>query len=107
MHHRKFSNAQMNYGTADKEALVIVDALTAFHHLMAGNQFMIVTYHQPPMYLMRSRTPTRNHPWWRGYIAQFRTRIIYLLGQWNYLTEALSHLNTEDKGYPPTMQDPS
>jgi len=29
---RKFSNAEMNYGTTDTEALAIVDALTAFHH---------------------------------------------------------------------------
>jgi len=47
LHSRKFSNAQMNYGTTDKEALAIVDALTAFHHLLAGNEFTIVTDHQP------------------------------------------------------------
>jgi len=56
---RKFSNAQMNYGTTDKEALAIVDALTAFHHLLAGNEFTIVTHHQPLMYLKTSRTPTK------------------------------------------------
>ena len=33
LHRRKFSNAHMNYGTTDKEALAIIDALTSFHHL--------------------------------------------------------------------------
>ena len=55
LHSRKFSNAQMNYGTTDKEALAIIDALTAFHHLLAGNEFTIVTDHQPLMYLKTSK----------------------------------------------------
>ena len=38
LHSRKFSNAQMNYGTTDKEALAIIDALAAFHHLLAGKE---------------------------------------------------------------------
>jgi len=59
LHSRKFSNAQMNYGTTDKEALAIVDALAAFHHLLAGNRFTIVTDHQPLTYLKTSRTPTK------------------------------------------------
>ena len=50
LHSRKFSNAQMNYGTTDKEALAIIDALTAFHQLLAGDEFTIVTDHQPLMY---------------------------------------------------------
>ena len=42
-HSKKFSNAQMNYGTTDKEVLVIVDTLTVFHHLLAGNKCTIDT----------------------------------------------------------------
>jgi len=107
LHSRKFSHAQMNYGTTDKEALAIVDALTAFHHLLAGNEFTLVTDHQPLMYLKTSRTPTKKQLRWRGYIGQFRTKIIYRPGQWNYLADALSRLYTEDKSYPHTVQDPT
>jgi len=102
---RKFSNAQMHYGITDKEALAIVDALTAYHYLLAGNEFTIVTDHQPLMYLKTSRTPTKKQLSWRGYIGQFRTKIIYRPGQWNYLADALSRLYTEDKSYPHTVQD--
>jgi len=56
---RKFSNAQMNYGTTDKEGLAIVDPLTAFHHLLAGNELTIVTATQPVMYLKKSKTPIK------------------------------------------------
>jgi len=66
LHSRKFSNTQMNYGTIDKEALTIVDAITAFHHLLAGNQFTIVTDHQPLIYLKTSRTATKMQLGWRG-----------------------------------------
>jgi len=97
----------MNYGTPDKEALAIVEALTAFHHLLAGNEFTIVTDHQPLMYLKTSRTPTKKQLRWRGYIGQFRTKTIYRPGQWIYLADALSRLYTEDKSYPHTVQDPT
>jgi len=107
LHSRKFSNAQINYGTTVKEALAIVDALTAFHHLLAGNEFTIVTHHQPLMYLKTSRTPTRKQLRWRGYIGQFRTKIIYRPAQWNYLADALSRLYTEDKSSPHTGRDPT
>jgi len=39
----------MNYGTTDKEALARVDALAAFSHLLAGNEFTIVTDYHPMM----------------------------------------------------------
>ena len=54
LHSRKHSNAQMNYGTTDKEALAIIDALTSFNHLLAGNEFTIVIDHQPLRYLKTS-----------------------------------------------------
>ena len=107
LHSRKFSNARMNYGTTDKEALAIIDALTAFHYLVAGNEFTIVTDHQPLMYLKTSRTPTKKQLRWRGFIVQFRTKIVYQSGQWNYLADALSRVYTEDKNYPHTAKDPT
>ena len=54
----------MNYGTTDKEALAIIDTLAAFDHLLAGNEFMIVTGHQPLMYLKTSKTPTKKQLRW-------------------------------------------
>ena len=81
LHSRKFSNAQMNYGTTDKEALGIIDALTSFHHLLAGNEFTIVTDNQHLMYLKTRGTPTKKQLRWREFIGQFRTKIVYRPGQ--------------------------
>ena len=49
----------MNYGSTDKKALGIIEALTAFHHLLAGNESTIVTDYQPLIYLKTIRTPTK------------------------------------------------
>jgi len=70
---------------------------------------MIVTDHQPLMYLQTSRTSTKKQLSWRGYKGQDRTRIIYRLGHWqyNYLANALSRLYTEDKCYPHIVEDPT
>jgi len=54
----------MNYGGTDKEPLAIVDVLTAFHHLLGGNEFMIVTAHQLLMYPKTSRTTTKRQLRW-------------------------------------------
>jgi len=97
----------MNYDTTEKEAMAIVDVLTLLHHLLAGNEFTIVTDHQPLMYLKTSRTPTKKQLRWRGYIGQFMTKMIYRAGQWNYLADALSRHYTEDNSYPHTVKDPT
>jgi len=107
LHSRKVSTAQMNHGTTNLGVLAKVDALTAFYHLLAGNELTIVTDHQPLMYLKTSKTPTKKRLRWPGYIGQFRSKIIYRPGQWNYLADALSRLYTEEKSYPHTMQDPT
>jgi len=83
LHSRKFSNAQMNYSTTDKEALARVDAVTAFYHLLAGEEFRIVTDYPPLMDLKISKTPVKKQLRWRGFIGQFRTKVIYRPGQWN------------------------
>jgi len=97
----------MKYGTTEKEGLAIFDGLTAFQNLLAGNEFTIVTDHQPLIYLKRSRKRTNKQLRWRGYIGQFRTKIMYWPGQWRYSADPLSRLYTEDKNYPHTMHNPT
>jgi len=97
----------MNYGTTEKEVLAIVHTLTAFHHLLARNEFTIVTDHESPIDLKRSRIQTKKEFRWRGSVGQFRTKIIHGAGQWNYLADRLSRLYIEHKNYPDSVQHPS
>ena len=47
LYSRKFTNTQMNYGTTDKEALAIMDALVAFDYLLAGHEFTLLQIINP------------------------------------------------------------
>ena len=92
LHSRKFSNAQMNYGTTDKEALAIMDALSAFAHMLMGREFTIVTDHQPLIYLYRVKNPSKKQMRWRNELGKFCAKIIYKPGATNHLADALSRI---------------
>jgi len=47
LHSRKFTDTLHNYGTTDKEALVIIDTQSALNHIFKDIEFTIVTDHQP------------------------------------------------------------
>jgi len=98
LHSRKFTNTQMNYGTTDKEALGIMDALVAFDQLLAGHEFTIVTNHQHLRYLRTDRRPTRKQMRWRTHLAKHMAKIVYKPGATNYLADALSRLYRHDTG---------
>jgi len=90
LHCRKFTNTQMNYGTTDKEALAIMDALVPFDHLLAGHEFTILTNHQPLMYLSTDPRPTRNQMRWCTHLAKYMAKIVYKPEATNYLADPLS-----------------
>ena len=96
----------MNYGTTDKEALAIMDALVAFDHLLAGHEFTIDTHHQPLIYLRTNRRPTRKQIRWRTHLAKYMAKIVYKPGATNYLADALSRLSRHDTGPAEYAQDP-
>ena len=53
MHSRKFTPAQFNYSTTDKELLAIIDALRTFEHLLLGIRFTIRMDHMALQTLMK------------------------------------------------------
>ena len=82
----------MNYGTTDKEALAIMDALKSFAHILMGREFTIVTDHIALTYLYGARNPTKKQMRWRSEIGKFQTKIIYKPGATNHLADALSRI---------------
>lgn len=46
-HSRKFTPAEVNYSTTDKELLAIVDALRTWRHYLYGLTFVVRTDHKP------------------------------------------------------------
>jgi len=105
LHSRKFTNTQMNYGTTDKEALAIMDALVAFDHLLKGHEFRIFRDHQPFIYLRTDRRPTSQPPTWRKHLGKYTAKIVYKPGATNYLAHALFRLYRHDTGAAEYPQD--
>jgi len=55
LHNRKFTDAQHNYGTTDKEVLAMIDALSALNHIPTDPELTIIITHQPITRLKRAR----------------------------------------------------
>ncbi|WP_442959988.1 Ty3/Gypsy family RNase HI domain-containing protein [Providencia sp. PROV201] len=92
LHSRKFSNAQINYGTTDKEALAIIDALHSFSHILLGRKFTIVTDHRPLIHLKTAKNPSRKQLRWLTELSKYDANIEYQQGCKNYLADALSRV---------------
>jgi len=83
----------MNYGTTDKVVLVIMDALVAFDHLLAGHEFTIVTDHKRMRFLRTDRKLARKQLRWHTHQGKYMPKIGYKPGAINYLADALFHLH--------------
>src|SRR5207253_8601128 len=102
LHSRKFTTAQMNYGTTDKEAVAIIDTLGTFAHVLLGREFTIITDHQLLSYVMKAKEPSRKQMRWKMEVGKYNTKIVYKPGATNYLADALSRIYEEQ-----TSEEPS
>ena len=107
LHSWRFLNVQINYGTTDKEALVIVNVLETYHYILAWSEFTTVTDHQPLTHLKTTHQPTQRQLRWKMLIAKFRAKIEYRPGKWNYLADALSCLYDGPDNHPVYLKDPT
>jgi len=105
LHSRKFREAQHNYGTTDKEALAIIDALSALDHILKDAVFTIVTDHQPLTLLKGASELIGRRIRWGNLISTYRAKIVYRPGKWNYLADALSHLHEKPDNNPHYAKD--
>jgi len=107
LHSRKFTDAQHNYGTTDKEALAIIDALSALNHILRDAEFTIVTDHQPLTRLKGANELSGRRTRWGNLISAYTAKIVNRPGKWNYLADALSRLHEEPDNNPYYAKDPT
>jgi len=81
LHSRKFTDAQHNYGTTEKEALAIIDALSALNHILRDAEFTIVTDHQPLTRLKGANELSRRRIRWGNLISAYTAKIVYRPGK--------------------------
>jgi transposase InsO family protein len=68
---KRFSPAEYNYDTGEQELLGVVRALMAFRCYVEGQEFTLVTDHEPLTYLKEQPKLSRKHARWYGFLSTF------------------------------------
>lgn len=95
---KKFSDAQRNYSTFDRELLAIYMAIKYFRKMFEGRNLIIFTDHKPLTYVLQkspsaSETPRRARQ--LIFISEFTTDIRHISGSQNIVADALSRVPVE------------
>ena len=100
---RKFSPAEANYATPDRELLAIIDALQEWHYYLLGSPHQITIYTDHAnltKYRYRQKLSSR-HARWALILAEYEYTIVHRSGQSNVRADALSRR----PDYEPTEQE--
>ena len=89
---KKFSSAQRNYSTIEKETLSLVLALQHFEVYLGGSSHPIVVYtdHHPLKFLDRMYNSNQRLMRWSLILQPFFLQIVHVRGKDNVLADALS-----------------
>lgn len=95
---KKFSDAQRNYSTFDRELLAIYLAIKHFRKTFEGRNLIVFTDHKPITYVLQkppsaSETPRRARQ--LIFISEFTTDIRHISGSLNVVADALSRIPIE------------
>ena len=89
---KKFSKAQENYSTIEKECFAVVQALKTFYVYLDGQEFTLETDHQPLVWLMKMKNNNQRLMRWALYLSQFRMKIGHRSGKEHGNADILSRL---------------
>ena len=93
---RSFKGAELNYPVHEKELLAIICALSKWRTELLGHTFEVWTDHRTLEHLNTQRDLSRRQARWLEFLSQFDTKIRYLPGNKNSVTDALSRLPDTD-----------
>ena len=93
---KKFSTARRAYSTCNRELTAVFEAIRYFRHFLEGQNFKVVTDHEPLIYAFMQRSekasPRRQRRF--AFISQYSTRIEHLLGTDNVVADSLSRVDS-------------
>lgn len=93
---RKFTSAQRNYSTYDRELTAIFEAIKYFQHWLEGRDFIIRTDHKPLTFAFHRRSDKSLSPRQinqLAFISEFSTNIQYIAELDNSVADALSRID--------------
>ena len=86
----RFTGAQLNYSTSEKEFLAIVQAFVRNRHMLLQVATLVLTDHNNLKYWMEPRQLTPRQARWKETLAPFRFKIVYRPGRQATMPDALS-----------------
>lgn len=91
---RKFSPAQTQYSTYDRELLAMYESVKHFRHMLEGRTFIIYTDHKPLTFAFQQRSDKASPRQVRhlDFVGQFSTDIRHIEGAQNVVADALSRV---------------
>ena len=91
-HSRKFTEAEINYDTADKELLAIIDCFKRWRRYLEGaeNQVQVMTDHQNLELFLTTKVLYRRQARWAQELAGYDFKIFFCPGQQNSEADYLS-----------------
>eukprot|EP01135_Chromosphaera_perkinsii_P006220 Nk52_evm1s458 gene=Nk52_evmTU1s458 len=87
---RKFSKAERNYSTTERELLAIVYCITKWRHYLHLTPFVVRSDHKALSYFLKMKTVSGRLARWTLILAEYNFTIEYFPGREQYIADYLS-----------------
>jgi hypothetical protein len=88
---RSNNNAEAQYSSYEGECLAAIWAIVHFRCYLYGNEFLLVTDHQPLKWLMESDKLIGKLAWWALMLMEYDFKVVHRAGLVNMDADGLSH----------------
>ncbi len=87
---RKLLDAETRYSTTEQELLAVVYCFKKWRCYLEGSRVVLHTDHEPLTWLQSQRTLNRRQARWLEFLSRFEYVILYIKGDENVVSDALS-----------------
>lgn len=87
---KKFSSAEKNYSTTDREFCSLRWAVEKFHHYLYGRHFTVRTDHKPLLGMISGKSHNSRQARWQLFLQDYDFDIKFLSGKDNIVADSLS-----------------
>lgn len=93
----KFTAAQQNYATHERELLAVIESLKRFQHVLIGRQFRLFTDHKALKWFDTQKDLSHRQLRWSKFMQGFDYEVHYLPGPKNVIGDALSRMYSHEE----------
>ncbi len=87
---RKLQDAETRYSTTEQELLAVVHCFQQWRCYLEGSTVVLHTDHEPLTWLQSQKTLSRRQARWLEFLSQFNYSVLYVKGDENVVSDALS-----------------